>query len=69
MARKGRRARPRSASGFQRRDGAGTLHRWKPQRTPVRPGSTESTGGHLEEKVVDRVEDLLPYRAAPPSPG
>jgi magnesium transporter len=67
MARKGRRARPKIGKRFPTPGTApGTLRPLEmPGAGPVRITVIDYGPDHLDEKVVERVEELLPYRDAP----
>jgi magnesium transporter len=67
MGRKGRRARPKVGKRFHAPGTApGTLRPMEaPGAGPVRVSIMDYGPGHLEEKVIERVEELLPYRDAP----
>jgi magnesium transporter len=67
MARKGRRARPKIGKRFPTPGTApGTLRPLEmPGAGPVRITVIDYGPDHLDEKVVERFEELLPYRDAP----
>ena len=66
MGRKGRRGQPKVGKRFHAPGTApGTLHPVEaPGAGPVRVTVIDYGPNHLEEKVVERVEELLPYRDA-----
>ncbi len=68
MGRKGRRARPRIGTRFHAPGTApGTLRPLEapPGAKPVKVTVIDYGLDHLEEKIVERFEDLLPYRDSP----
>lgn len=67
MARKGRRAKLSIGKRYHTPGTApGTLRQVEaPTATPVRTTVIDYGVDHLEEKVIERFEDLLPYRDAP----